>query len=147
MLPLAAIIILLGFLITTQVNPVSNEPINTTPPETVVAAPPNPVVEVKQAPVKVIKTFRVTAYTGIDSGQSGSDITASGTKAVAYKTMAANPSIPFGTVLVDIKTGNRYTVEDRGGAIKGDKLDLFVGHSNIKEALNFGVQYMTFEIQ
>ena len=50
-------------------------------------------------------------------------ITKSGTVATAGRTIAADPSIPFGTkLLVD---GVVYTVEDRGGLIKGQHLDIF----------------------
>ncbi len=93
-----------------------------------------------------IRTFMVTAYTGTDSGEVGNSITASGKKATAYKTIAAPSDIPFGTVLIDTKTGIHYLVEDRGGAIKGSHLDLYVGHSNVREAKKFGVQYKTFEV-
>ncbi len=54
--------------------------------------------------------------------------TAMGTEA-AYGTVAADKSLPFGTIL--FIPGYGYgRVEDRGGAIKGDKLDLwFPSHS------------------
>ena len=37
---------------------------------------------------------------------------------------AADKSVPFGTIF-DVPGRGRYTVEDRGGAIKGRKIDLF----------------------
>lgn len=50
-------------------------------------------------------------------------ITASGARAIAGITIAADSSIPFGTeVMVD---GHVYTVQDRGGAIKGNHIDVF----------------------
>lgn len=72
-------------------------------------------------------------------------ITASGTKATAGRTVAMNSSYPFGTKVL-IKTssgkilnnGNPYIVEDRGGAIKGNKIDIF--QNSHQEALNFGRQ-------
>jgi 3D (Asp-Asp-Asp) domain-containing protein len=39
-----------------------------------------------------------------------------------------------------------YTVRDTGGAIKGKKLDLYMGHSAYKECMNFGVQYANLKI-
>lgn len=70
-------------------------------------------------------------------------ITASGTKATAGRTVAMSSSYPFGTkVLVKtssgkiLNNGNPYIVEDRGGAIKGNKIDIF--QNSHQEALNFG---------
>lgn len=50
-------------------------------------------------------------------------ITASGTQATAGRTIAAPKDIPFGTTL--IVDGIAYTVEDRGGAITGNHLDIY----------------------
>lgn len=61
--------------------------------------------------------------------------TASGSTPVAGRTIAADTSIfPFGTQLVI--NGQVYTVEDRGGAIKGHKIDVYF--NTHQEALNFG---------
>ena len=59
-------------------------------------------------------------------------ITASGTRATPYRTVAVDPSvIPLGAdVLVDYGDGaglRRYRAEDTGGAIKGSRIDLCVG--------------------
>jgi 3D (Asp-Asp-Asp) domain-containing protein len=44
--------------------------------------------------------------------------------------------LPFGTkVIID---GNTYIVQDRGGAIKGNRIDLYF--DSHQEALNFGRQ-------
>ncbi len=58
--------------------------------------------------------------------------TAAGTRA-AYGTVAADASLPFGTIV--FVPGYGYgRVEDRGGAIKGDKLDLwFPSHMMAKK--------------
>ena len=64
-------------------------------------------------------------------------ITASGTKAKQGRTVAVDPRyIPYGTeIIID---GQTYIAEDCGGAIKGERLDIyFDSHS---EALNFGKQ-------
>lgn len=68
-------------------------------------------------------------------------ITASGTHATPYSTVAVDPAmIPLGSVvLVDYGDGNglcRYRAEDTGGAIKGDRIDLCV--SSHAEALQLG---------
>lgn len=81
--------------------------------------------------------FKLTAYCGCSKccGKS-TGITASGTKATAGRTIAASSQYSFGTKLVI--NGHTYTVEDRGGAIKGNKIDIyFNSHS---EALAFGVK-------
>lgn len=84
-------------------------------------------------------TYKITAYCGCASCCGKSDgITASGTKAKEGRTIAADTSVlPFGTkVVIDGKT---YTVEDRGGAINGKKIDIyFDSHS---DALKWGVKY------
>ena len=54
-------------------------------------------------------------------------------------TIAADTSrFPFGTKLKF--NGNTYTVEDRGGAIRGNRIDLYF--SSHSEALAWGVRYM-----
>ena len=61
--------------------------------------------------------------------------TASGTKATAGRTVAMSSKYSFGTK-VEIKGYGTYVVEDRGGAIKGNKIDIyFASH---QDALNFG---------
>lgn len=62
-------------------------------------------------------------------------ITASGTKATAGRTVAMNSSYKFGTK-IEIKGLGTYIVEDRGGAIQGNKIDIFF--NTHQEALNFG---------
>lgn len=58
--------------------------------------------------------------------------TASGVYPVEGLTIAADPSIPFGTkLMID---GSTYTVQDRGGAIKGNHIDVF--SSTHKKALS-----------
>lgn len=64
-------------------------------------------------------------------------ITASGTKATAGRTIAAPKSFAFGTQLHVIGLGS-YVVEDRGGSIKGNRLDIYVDSHD--EALRLGKQ-------
>lgn len=62
-------------------------------------------------------------------------ITARGTKARAGYTVAMPSSYSFGTQ-IEIQGMGTYVVEDRGGAIKGNKIDIFF--NSHQEALNFG---------
>ena len=62
-------------------------------------------------------------------------ITASGTYATAGRTIAAPSNYKFGTK-IELEGMGTYVVEDRGGAITGNKIDVyFNSHS---EALAFG---------
>lgn len=71
-------------------------------------------------------------------------ITATGTKAVAGRTIAVDPSvISYGTeVVID---GHTYVAEDCGGAVKGNRIDIFFNSHD--EALKFGVQRLMIEIR
>ena len=89
-------------------------------------------------PLKSLGVYKITAYCpcyrccGKTNG-----ITASGVKAVEGVTAAADSRFPFGTKLyID---GHEYIVQDRGGAIKGNKIDVFF--ADHQSAINFGVQY------
>ena len=88
-------------------------------------------------------TYKITAYCpcskccGKTSGR-----TASGTKATAGRTVAASSKFAFGTKL-NIG-GHVYTVEDRGGAINGNKIDIFV--NSHAEALAWGVRYLNVSV-
>ena len=81
----------------------------------------------------------ITGYCGCSSCCGKSDgVTASGTRATAGRTIAADISnLPFGTkVVID---GHTYTVEDVGGAIKGNHIDVYF--SSHSKALQWGVRY------
>lgn len=63
--------------------------------------------------------------------------TASGTIPAAGRTISVDTSvIPFGTTV--IIRGREYVAEDRGGAIKGNRIDIFFDDHD--EALEFGRQ-------
>ena len=87
--------------------------------------------------------YKITAYCpcskccGKTTGR-----TASGTRATAGRTVAASAQFAFGTKL-NIG-GHIYTVEDRGGAINGNKIDIFV--NSHAEALQWGVRYLTVSV-
>ena len=89
------------------------------------------------------KIFKITAYCPCSKccgKQTG--ITASGTSATAGRTIAASSQFAFGTKLVI--NGNVYTVEDRGGAIKGNKIDIYM--NTHAEALAWGVRYLPVQV-
>ena len=87
--------------------------------------------------------YKVTAYCACKKccGKTNG-ITASGTKATAGRTIATDGKFAFGTKLSI--NGTTYVVEDRGGAIKGNKIDMyFDSHA---EALAWGVKYLPVKV-
>lgn len=82
--------------------------------------------------------FKLTAYCACEKCCGKSDgITASGAKVQQGITIAADTDIlPFGTNV--IINGHEYTVQDRGGAIKGNRIDIYF--DSHEDALEFGVQ-------
>ena len=98
----------------------------------------------KEPKLKSLGKFKITAYCSCSKCCGKSDgITASGTKATAGRTIAAPSTFKFGTKL--IINGHEYTVEDRGGAIKGNRIDIYF--DSHQEALNFGVKYIEVFIE
>ena len=90
--------------------------------------------------------FKITHYCAcsICCGEYSNGITASGTTAQAGRTIAVDPSlIPLGSSVVI--NGHTYTAEDTGGAIKGNRIDIFV--SSHSEALANGVYYAEVILQ
>lgn len=89
------------------------------------------------------QVYKITAYCscakccGKATGR-----TAMGTKATAGRTVAASGKFAFGTKL-NIN-GHVYTVEDRGGAINGNKIDIYV--NSHAEALAWGVRYLPVSV-
>ena len=95
--------------------------------------------------------FKLTAYCSCEKccgkwalnrpkDENGKDIVygSSGTILVAGTSIAVDPSvIPYGSQ-VEIN-GHTYTAQDTGGAIKGNRIDVYF--DNHQDALNFGVQY------
>lgn len=89
------------------------------------------------------QVYKITAYCPCAKccGKTNG-ITAMGTRATAGRTVAASSKFAFGTKL-NIN-GHTYTVEDRGGAINGNKIDIFVGSH--AEALAWGVRYLPVSV-
>lgn len=89
------------------------------------------------------QTYKITAYCSCSKccGKT-TGRTASGTTATAGRTVAAPAKFAFGTKL-NIG-GHIYTVEDRGGAINGNKIDIYV--SSHSQALQWGVKYLPVSV-
>lgn len=93
-----------------------------------------------QMPEVERRVMRVTAYTKNDAGMNGKGVTASGERVIEGRTIAAPPEIPLGADIYIPALGKHYTATDRGGAIRGNRLDLYM--EKRKDALEFGVQEM-----
>ena len=92
-----------------------------------------------------VTTMNVSAYTASTCGKSASDpcyeITASGTRASCWYTIAAGPGVPMGTIIyipyfASQPNGGWFVVEDRGGAITNSRLDVYM--STESECRSFG---------
>ena len=93
----------------------------------------------------IVKTLNASAYTASTCGKSpsskGYGITASGAKATSWYTVAAGKSYPMGTVIYipsmkNKPNGGWFVVQDRGGAITNNKLDIYMNTYN--ECIKFG---------
>ena len=93
----------------------------------------------KAATLENLGQFKLTAYCACKQCCGKTDgITKSGTIATEGRTIAVDASIiPLGTTV--IIGGHEYIAEDIGGAIKGNRIDVFF--DSHETALNFGVQY------
>lgn len=85
-----------------------------------------------------------SAYTAsADECGNSKGITASGLKVKEDRTIACPKSFPFG-VKIKIEGMGTYTCEDRGGAIKGNHIDIYM--LTKKEAFKFGRQNLMAEV-
>ena len=128
--------------------------------EKVITEPVNKIVQVNKVTSRSGTTTRAAAATAATT-TSGTQVykitaycscakccgkatgrTAMGTKATAGRTVAASGKFAFGTKL-NIN-GHVYTVEDRGGAIHGNKIDIYV--NSHAEALAWGVRYLPVSV-
>ena len=118
-----------------------------------------PVNKIVQVQTKQVTARSTSSRTSGASGQSGiykvtaycacakccgktNGITASGTHATANRTIATHSTFCFGTkVLIN---GVTYTVEDRGGAIQGNRIDIYMNSHS--EAIAWGVRYLYVEV-
>lgn len=89
-------------------------------------------------------TINASAYTAAADECGKSDgITSSGLKVTENRTLACPPNFPFGTKIA-IEGMGEYRCEDRGGAIKGNHIDIYM--ETKKEAFAFGRQHLEAEI-
>ena len=106
-------------------------------------------VQAEQTTAEIVQykemTLEATAYCPCNICCGKCDgITATGTKATAGWTIAVDPSvIPYGTEVVI--NGQAYIAEDCGGAIKGNRVDIYF--ATHQEAINFGRQTVTAYIK
>jgi 3D (Asp-Asp-Asp) domain-containing protein len=92
-----------------------------------------------------VVTLNASAYTastcGKAPGSSGYGITASGARATGWYTVAAGSGYKLGTVIyipyfANKPNGGWFVVQDRGGAISNNKLDVYMNTYN--ECIQFG---------
>jgi len=119
--------------------------------ETVLKEPVDKIVQVQNITTSRSSTsradgtrlFKVTAYCPcLKCCGKTNGITASGTKAAPGRTIATSTQFTFGTKL--LINGTTYVVEDRGGAIKGDRIDVYF--NTHQEALQWGVKYLPVQV-
>ena len=92
-----------------------------------------------------VVTLNASAYTastcGKAAGSKGYGITASSARASAWYTVAAGKGYPLGTIIyipyfANKPNGGWFVVQDRGGAISNNKLDVYMNTYN--ECISFG---------
>lgn len=89
-------------------------------------------------------TINASAYTAAADECGKSDgITASGLMVKVKETIACPPAFPFG-IKLKIDGMGTYICEDRGGAIKGNHVDIYM--ETKKEAFSFGRRNLLAEI-
>ena len=90
----------------------------------------------------IVKTLNTSAYTAAENGSNKKvEKTASGAIATSWYTVAAGKGYPMGTIIYvpyfkDKPNGGWFVVQDRGGAITNNKLDVYM--STEKECIKFG---------
>lgn len=119
--------------------------------EGVVINPHTPERYKKEIKVAAVYTFEVTAYTagakstGKRPGDPGYGVTASGARAKEGRTIACPKRFSFGTKIYIPELKNTFVCEDRGGAIRGDRLDIYF--ESVSEARKFGRKNMKVMIK
>lgn len=118
--------------------------------ETTEPTPETTTETIAEDPYKSLGTFKLTAYCACEKccgrwannrpvDTNGNPVVYTASQEIARQgiTVAADRSLPFNTEL--IVDGHTYIVQDRGGAVNGNHLDIyFECHES---AVNFGVQY------
>lgn len=89
-------------------------------------------------------TMNASAYTAAaDECGKNDGVTASGLKVAEKRTLACPANYPFGTT-IRIEGMGDYRCEDRGGAIKGNKFDIYM--ETKAEAFGFGRQHLVAQV-
>ena len=90
----------------------------------------------------VVRTLNASAYCSCAKccGKTNG-VTSSGNIATEWHTVAAGSGYPMGTVIyipafADMPNGGWFVVEDRGGAISNNKIDVYMGSH--EAAIQFG---------
>lgn len=115
---------------TTPETPADPEPDATIPPES---------AETTQSSTVLLGRYKLTAYCPCAKCcGKWTNQTATGVTPKQGRTIAVDPKIiPYGSKV--IINGHTYIAEDCGGAIKGNRIDVFFDSHSV--ALQFGVQY------
>lgn len=120
----------------------SRSDVNRTAKTTPVTTTTNTLAKRVEGKTPIVKSFNTSAYCSCSKccGKS-TGITSSGAKASSWYTVAAGKGYPIGTIiyipaLKNKPNGGWFVVQDRGGAISNNKLDVFVGSHS--QALQFG---------
>jgi len=109
------------------------------PPEAKAVEMPEIAVQETVIETGTVMAIKATAYCPCEKccGEWADGITYTGTTAKEGRTIAVDPKvIPLGSRVVI--NGNEYIAEDIGGAIKGNRIDVFFATHTA--ALEFGVQ-------
>lgn len=110
-----------------------------------IAAKSNNLAKQVEGITPIVKTLNASAYTASTCGKKPTDKgygkTASGAMASAWYTVAAGKGYPMGTVIYipsmkNKPNGGWFVVQDRGGAISNNKLDIYMNTYN--ECIQFG---------
>jgi 3D (Asp-Asp-Asp) domain-containing protein len=124
------------------------EPISVTETETtteLIETTTEPIETTTTEPPTKTMLVEATAYCSCDKccGEYADGITASGVKAKANHTIAVDKNvIPLGTVV--LINGKQYVSEDTGGAIKGNRIDIYFDCH--EQALEWGRQQIEIEV-
>ncbi len=117
-------------------------------PEVVITIEPaksDTVIPVEIIELKDLGEFKLTAYCSCskccgkwaENRDNGIVVGATGEELIAGYSIAVDPNvIPYGTVV--LINGQEYKAMDCGGAIKGNRIDVYF--SNHSDAVNFGVK-------
>lgn len=137
------IVTVLLLTVATVIPTSSTDVLDVTEPVSVTETTTEPIETTTEPQTKTMLVV-ATAYCSCTKCCGKSDgITASGVKAKANHTIAVDKNvIPLGTkVLIN---GKRYVAEDTGGAIKGNRIDIFYGSH--EQALKWGRQQIEIEV-